>query len=142
MSKATPRKQAEETSLNPYEAPLSQKSTTPNRIDGKESMVWLILWTIIAPAILANSVFWAYFYLEEWVFQSQVRSYGVNYLVYLLTVVPFVGVLYGTLIGYWLYRSTNGSYALLHPMAQGVFQPFWFVITVTAGCFIGFPIIY
>lgn len=137
MSNMTPKKNTDDSSPNPYETPPSRKSATPNRIDGIESTVWLILWTIIAPAFLANMVFWAYVYLEE--FQVNIGSYGVNYVVYLLTVVPFVGFQYGALVGYWLYRSTTGNYTILHPIAQSLFQPFWFVVCATAGCFVGFP---
>ena len=129
-------------SLNPYATPLSAISVVESHPGQQQnSVVWLLLWTLLVPALVANALFWIYYWLDLSIFQDYMRSYGTNFLIYIATVVPFVGVLYGVVIGYVFHRRPLGKYKFLNPFIQGLFQPFWFVISVTAGCFAVFPIV-
>lgn len=129
-------------SLNPYEIPLSQIAAVETRPgQQRNSVIGLLLWTLFVPALVANALFWTYYWLDVSIFREGLRTYGMNFLIYVVTVVPFVGVLYGVAIGYCCHYKQLGKYTFLNPFIQGLFQPFWFVISVTAGCFAVFPII-
>lgn len=129
-------------SLNPYETPLSEIAVVESRAGQQQNpTMWLLFWTLFVPALVANALFWIYFWLDVSIFREGLRTYGINFLIYIITVVPFVGVLYGVVLGYCFHYKPLGKYKFLNPFIQGVFQPFWFVISVTAGCFAVFPIV-
>jgi hypothetical protein len=101
-------------------------------------IAWPLLWTILIPAILANALFWGYYYIDDLFFHRTSITLGANLWVILLAALPFIGVLYGTTTGYLLYVTTPGEYRILHPVVQALFQPFWFIVSVASGlCVVG-----
>lgn len=141
MSDTTPPKKAGEPSYNPYETPVTEQLESPNPKFRTASTSSVLLWTLLVPALTANALFWAYVALDNIYFLEGNRSYGMNYLIYLLTAVPFGGLLYGAFMGNRMQQATGGSNGFLTRLAQCFFQPFWFFISVTAGCFVVVPIL-
>lgn len=140
MSNPSPRKKADEPFYNPYETPVTEQFDSPNPKIREASSNLALLWTLLVPALIANALFWTYFVFHEISGPKGKGYHGENLLIYLITVVPFVGVLYGITLGSYFHRKKMERHRLLDPLVQGLFQPFWFFISVTAGCIVVGPI--
>ncbi|MBL8889267.1 MAG: hypothetical protein JNL67_04765 [Planctomycetaceae bacterium] len=140
MSNPAPHKKPDEPLYNPYETPVTEPFEAPSPKFRESSSKWVLLWTLLVPAFVANALFWTYFALDEMFLREGMRSYGMNFLIFMLTAVPLGGLLYGIFVGNWMQSKTGGNNGFLTPLAQCFFQPFWFFISVTAGCFVVAPI--
>lgn len=142
VSNSSQRKKTDEPFYNPYETPATDQFESPNAKFRTGSTKVVLLWTLLVPAVIANVLFWTYFGFHE-NFGPRGKGYhGENLLIYLITVVPFVGLLYGITLGGYFTNKPMGKHRLLSPLVQGLFQPFWFFISVTAGCFVVIPIFF
>ena len=130
-------------SLNPYDTPLSE-ITSPAKVGrGQVSITGIIIWIFVIPAIAANVVFWSFNIVDVRAKTNRPRPaiqfvpdyVGDGALFYLFALVPFACLLYGVSVGFSLYFRTSTKYAFLHPITQGIFQPFWFLVLATSGCF-------
>jgi hypothetical protein len=138
----TPNEPAE---VNPYAVPASEFQVLPDlatdvNAASPPGVEWVLLWTLLVPAVAANAIFWGYVWLDDLLIGQARLSYGMNLLIFMFIGLPLLAAIYGGLGGWWLYRSTNRQYSFAHPVAQFFFQPFWWVVSVTAGCFAIIPL--
>ena len=131
---------------NPYATPASELKLPPvvaTAIDSvpQPSVGWILLWTLLVPAAAANLMFWGYAFMDDLLFGQAASSYGINLLFFLFIAIPLLGAIYGVVGGWWLHRTTHGQSSFTHPVVQIFFQPFWTVVSVTAGCFAAIPLL-
>jgi len=97
---------------------------------------------LVIPAFVANAVFWGLIGINHY-FQMLriVEPKDMLYLLIPVAVVPLVGLIYGIAIGSYLSaRSSSGTSWYWHPGLQALFQSFWFMVMITAGCICSVPI--
>ena len=140
MSDTSPMSSNDLQTINPYEPPLTESVAGPNTDPEKVSVTWILLWTLFVPGLIANVMLGYYLVSAESILHERRRSYEPSFGNSLIVVAPLVGMIYGGLIGYWLYCTTLGKYPVLHPLVQGFLQPFWFVISMATSCYVIFSI--
>lgn len=132
--------------VNPYATPASELKLPPvvaTAIDSGHppSVGWILLWTLLVPGASANLLFWGYVFVDNFLIGQAASSYGINLLFFLFIAIPLLGSFYGAVVGWWLHRTTHGQSSFTHPVVQIFFQPFWTVVSVTAGCFAALPML-
>jgi len=110
---------------------LSDENATPKPRSRIAETVVLLL---VLPAILSNAVFWGLIFLEPYI-RSVIPFTGF------LALVPAVGVVYGLVVGNILYSHLGIRNSFFHPVAQAIFQPFWFFVMLAGGCICAIPIV-
>jgi hypothetical protein len=125
---------------NPYETPISGKSalepTAPTAVKKPGAHVGeTLLLLFVVPAILSNAVFWGLIWLEPYL-----RWAGDQVGYFFFVVVPAIGLLYGILAGSILRFHLGIQNGFVHPIAQAIFQPFWFFVMLIGGCICAIPI--
>jgi hypothetical protein len=143
-NRLTSERNSDPPEVNPYAVPASEIQVHPkSAVDGTAASSAgvgdVLVWTLLLPAVVANALFWGYVWVDDLWLGQAMRSYGMNLLIFLFTALPLMAAIYGGIGGWWLYRTTHGRYRFAHPVAQVFFQPFWSIVSVTAGCFAIIP---
>ena len=100
----------------------------------------LLIWMLLLPAILSHSVFWGVMFIPSAVFSPQALNTEIPFTV-AMGLVPTVGLVYGVVLGWYFYYHSNIKSTFLHPVAQAIFQPFWFFVMFAGGCICAIPIV-
>ena len=137
-------KSKDSTEVNPYGVPKSQlQINSDQEIKGiaqpQPTVETVLVWTMLVPAVLANGLFWGGAFGISLVHHEIAQIFGPRAFTVLFYCFPLAGAIYGVIVGRWLDRNANGQSGFAHPTVQFLFQPFWFFVSVTAGCFAIIP---